>query len=621
MVLSFEEEYFVVKMTIKYRLVAAFMVVLIIPCATIGWFSYQKAESQLSSEIMGNAIQTANFVNNQISDLVSPGMTDMDYMAAHIHADMLDGNANSKIRNVLDPYKAVHNQYETAFYGTNNRVMIFSPDKKIDGYDPTTRPWFIKAMENKGKAIISDPFVSATTGNISISSAKTTDDGLGVVGVNLDLGKFSQEMNSFKVGKSGYVYILDTNHKYISHPSNKSGDLKKDDYTDKFYAADSGTLDYQLNGISKKAVFVTNPITGWKVIGTIETSEIAKSAQGILYTTLIVVALAMLVSILIITWIVRSITSPLKQIMTSMEGIANGNLVDEIPNRSNDELGQLASSVNHMIQNLRSLIGGVISTSQNLAAAAEQISATTEEVAHGSSLQAQASQKMQDMFSELSMAINAAASSADDTSQLAAKTSSIAQDGGLIVDKSVVSMNEVSTQVALLEEDSNKIGEIIEVIGDIADQTNLLALNAAIEAARAGEQGRGFAVVADEVRKLAERSGEATKQITAIIKGMQDNTHKSVLAVNNGVSQSKETGEAFANIIQMINQTENKVGDIAAACEEQAAQSDEVMHSIESISAISEESAAAAQETAATSQSLARLAEGLNDSVSIFKIH
>ena len=122
-------------------------------------------------------------------------------------------------------------------------------------------------------------------------------------------------------------------------------------------------------------------------------------------------------------------------------------------------------------------------------------------------------------------------------------------------------------KMAKLEEDSRKIGDIIEVIDDIAEQTNLLALNAAIEAARAGEQGRGFAVVADEVRKLAERSGEATKEITTIIKVMQENTRQSVQAVSDSVEQSSKTGQAFDQIIEMVNNSSQKVNEIAAACE------------------------------------------------------
>jgi methyl-accepting chemotaxis protein len=173
----------------------------------------------------------------------------------------------------------------------------------------------------------------------------------------------------------------------------------------------------------------------------------------------------------------------------------------------------------------------------------------------------------------------------------------------------------------LLETESNRIGEIVEVIDEISDQTNLLALNAAIEAARAGEQGRGFAVVAEEVRRLAVRSSEATKQIAQIIRGIQENTEKSVLVVAEGVSQSKLTSHAFEEIVKKVNATSNKVTEIAAASEEQAAQAYEVLNAIESVAATSEEAAAAAEETAATSQQLAKMAEELHNSVALFKIH
>ncbi|MNI53280.1 Methyl-accepting chemotaxis protein McpS [compost metagenome] len=220
----------------------------------------------------------------------------------------------------------------------------------------------------------------------------------------------------------------------------------------------------------------------------------------------------------------------------------------------------------------------------------------------------------------MSSAINFVAKSAEQAAELTNYTVQTAGEGGKIVDASIEGMQSVNSTMSRLEEDSNKIGEIIEVIDDIADQTNLLALNAAIEAARAGDQGRGFAVVADEVRKLAERSSAATKEISSIIKVMQDNTKQSVNAVLDSVSQSVQTGEAFNKIVQMVNNSANKVNEIAAACEEEAAQASEVMTSVEQVAAASQESAAASQETAATCQTLANLAEQLNTSVSVFKL-
>lgn len=316
----------------------------------------------------------------------------------------------------------------------------------------------------------------------------------------------------------------------------------------------------------------------------------------------------------------RTVSVPLKKVAGLVEKVASGNLTETSDIKTRDEVGLLARSINKMVVNLRATIQHILSAAENLSASAEQVSASTEEMAGASTNQANAAQTMNELFKELSDAIHSVALNTERAAELSNQTTKIAEEGEQVVHSSVEGMNDISSQMSRLEEDSNKIGEIIEVIDDIADQTNLLALNAAIEAARAGEQGRGFAVVADEVRKLAERSSEATKQITAIIKDMQKNTAQSVKAVEDGVAFTEKTGLAFENIIHMVNETGQKVTEIAGASEEQAAQSAEVMRFIENISAATEEATASSEETASTALALADLAEELNQSVASFKI-
>jgi len=336
--------------------------------------------------------------------------------------------------------------------------------------------------------------------------------------------------------------------------------------------------------------------------------------------TIAIIIGALIVSIGFGLFISQIIARPLGRVVELVDHVSEGDLRNTLELDRKDEIGQLARSVNEMVLKWRKVVSGILASANNLAAASEQISASTEEIATGSSNQANDAAKINELFKELTLSIQAVARSVEETSALAEQSKQIAQEGGKVIQSSIEGMNRVNEHMSRLEADSNKIGEIIEVIDDIADQTNLLALNAAIEAARAGDQGRGFAVVADEVRKLAERSGQATKEITAIIKGMQENTRLSVAAVAEGVTSSHKTGEAFEQIINMVNNAAARVAEIAAACEEQAAQSEEVLTAVDNITAATEEAAASSEETAATAQSLAQLADELNNAVSIFKI-
>ncbi|MFC5471735.1 methyl-accepting chemotaxis protein [Cohnella suwonensis] len=342
--------------------------------------------------------------------------------------------------------------------------------------------------------------------------------------------------------------------------------------------------------------------------------------QSSIFYTILSVSLVVILIVVIGIFFIKSITSPIYILQGLMGRAEKGDLTVQGNYDSKDEIGQLNSSFNAMLTGFKETVAKVLTAAEGVSASAQEISASTEEIASSGNDQAKSAQTMNELFGELAETINSVARSAGNAADLSNRMMDIAKEGGNVVNKSISGMDRLNEQVSKLENDSNKIGEIIEVIDDIAEQTNLLALNAAIEAARAGDQGRGFAVVADEVRKLAERSGEATKQITTIIKGMQQNTLQSVKAVEEGVASSQQTGEAFERILSMVNQSGLMVSEIAEASEQQAAQTTEVLHSIETISSATEEAASSSEETAAAAQSLAQLAEDMNTTVSVFKI-
>ncbi|KKO54209.1 methyl-accepting chemotaxis protein [Paenibacillus sp. DMB20] len=507
----------------------------------------------------------------------------------------------------------------------------------LEDYDKADSGDYYLLAKNSGKETILDPY-KWTIGNEDVmmtSLVVPIKDGskvIGAVGIDIDLEKLQEMMDQFKLYETGYAHIYSNTGTIVTlpdksqigkslqevYPGDRVPEILQSIREGKLF-----TYESEGNFLMYSPIHIGKTEKPWSVTIVIPMKEITASSKQLLYSIIVAGIVTLLLLALIIVLLTNTIIKPLNRAVAVGEHMAKGDFTHELPEMyrmRKDEIGVLAGVFHEVTQSMTGMIGQVNMNASQVAAASQQISASSEELAVGSTRQADSVQTINELFKELSSAITSVAESASSASELVSQTADIASQGGTVVHESIEGMNRVNAQVLKLEEDSTRIGEIIEVIDDIAEQTNLLALNAAIEAARAGEQGRGFAVVADEVRKLAERSGEATKQIAGIIKGMQNNTAESVRAVEAGVVATEKTGTAFENIIRMVNDSSSTVMEIAAASEEQAAQAVEVVSAIENISASAEETAASSEETASTAQALAQLAEELNNMVAAFKI-
>jgi methyl-accepting chemotaxis protein len=353
------------------------------------------------------------------------------------------------------------------------------------------------------------------------------------------------------------------------------------------------------------------------------------------YMIVLLAIAGFVVGIGIAVLITRSVTTVMMEMVGVVQEIANNNLATaDLEITTQDETGQAGEALNRMKNNLRQVIQSIASTATHVASASEEISASATQQAQSSETQKDQTAQVAASMHEMSSTVTQVSDNCNKAAHAARQAAETARQGGSIVEDTLTKMQLIADSVAAtaktvegLGKSSDQIGHIIGVIDDIADQTNLLALNAAIEAARAGEQGRGFAVVADEVRKLAERTSAATKEIAQMVKGIQDETAAAVTAMEAGTKQAEEgvsstakAGDSLKAIIQVSEQVGGMITEIATAATEQSATSEQVNNNVEQISKLVKESALGAQQSATACQDLSGLALDLQAMVGKFNL-
>ncbi|MET0126872.1 MAG: methyl-accepting chemotaxis protein [Pseudomonas caspiana] len=343
---------------------------------------------------------------------------------------------------------------------------------------------------------------------------------------------------------------------------------------------------------------------------------------------------ALLLGIFAAVVITRQITRPLQQTLEVVDRIASGDLTHTIAVTRRDELGVLQQGIQRMGATLRDLISGIRDGVTQIASAAEELSAVTEQTSAGVNNQKIETDQVATAMQEMSATVHEVARNAEQASVAAANADTQARDGDKVVGEAITQIEKLAGEVlrssdamTLLEQESDKIGKVMDVIKAVAEQTNLLALNAAIEAARAGEAGRGFAVVADEVRGLAQRTQQSTEEIESLIAGLQNGTRQvsqimlgSRSLTDSSVALTRKAGTSLESITQTVSSIQAMNQQIAAAAEQQSSVADEISRSIVNVRDVCEQTAEASEETAASSVELARLGGQLQMMVGHFKV-
>lgn len=538
-------------------------------------------------------------------------------------------------------------QFGSTFFGDEQGVMTYQdPALNSANFDPRVRPWYKDAKAAGGTAITA-PYISASLKKQVVTIAEpvmVSGQLFGVAAANLTIEQLTDAILKLKLPGNGYGIMVHKNGLIISHPDKTLNEKKITEVDNQFTVSwlaqtvNAAQLsEYELQGTTK-LVYATNvPGTDWSLIFIMDKQEIMAQATTLAWWMSLTGAALIILFGLILIAIFKLQFRDLERVASALNNIAEGegDLTVKIKTKnSHDEIGILASGFNRFVERLHGMISRMHSIAGQLENQAKSSSASATQTSQRIEVQQDEVTMVATAVTEMATATEEIASNADHTAQTAQGAVSLSNNGHQQVLKSQESIralaNEVETAGGIIGElnsHSQKINSILLTISGIAEQTNLLALNAAIEAARAGEQGRGFAVVADEVRVLSQRTHSSTQEIQGMIETLQQTAAKAVRSMSQShqmaetsVLDANSASESLQKISQAIQDISDMAIQIATAAEEQTSVTSEINRNTESIRTVSENLSVEAQTSKAQAQELACLAASLQQEVGRFKL-
>ena len=513
----------------------------------------------------------------------------------------------------------------------DKHISFSSPQNMPPGYDPTVRPWYRQAADS-GAAILTPPYLDAASGKLVVSFCTPVKQGGtvdAVVGGDISIDRLVKDVLAIKLNGNGYAMLVSKDGKIIAHPDTKLtlkglGDLSADlaTHVQQLGSVSDGLVSAKVG--AKDSLVFWHPVAGsdWSLVLVMERAAVLAPLNSLLLKVLGLVAVfGVGVSLLAVVMLKRMLRG-LGLIRSAMQEIASGegDLTRRIPVQSDDEVGQTAEAFNRFLGGLQGTIKNVTQASLSVAsgatelsASAEEMSATTQEIAKSGELLHAATETVAAAITEFMASVEQVAGNVKTSVEHTEQTVEATEAGSQ-------GTRDTAEGMGRIRDVSTKISTAVMVIQEIAQQTNLLSLNAAIEAAKAGEQGKGFSVVAEEVRKLAERSNQAAVEIERLIRD-------SLVAVEGGVTSVQNISTLMERIQAAIKRVSSLINEIGVATREQSSTASEIAKRMEESAREIGQNAVATQELSATvheishtASDLARVSNNLAQAMSGFKV-